>query len=66
MAQRDTADQRRVERETDVEEATAVRSNSSSASDLNADVDSILDKIDNVLKKNAEDFIKSFVQKNGQ
>lgn len=30
------------------------------------DVDSILDEIDDVLETNAEDFVKSFIQKGGQ
>lgn len=30
------------------------------------DVDSILDEIDDVLESNAEDFVKSFIQKGGQ
>jgi ubiquitin-like protein Pup len=34
--------------------------------DLSADVDSILDEIDAVLEENAEEFVKSFVQKGGQ
>ena len=33
---------------------------------LDSDVDSILDEIDSVLEENAEDFVKSFVQKGGQ
>ena len=33
---------------------------------LDADVDSILDEIDEVLEENAEDFVKGFVQKGGQ
>lgn len=33
---------------------------------LDESVDSILDEIDNVLEQNAEDFVKSFVQKGGQ
>jgi len=33
---------------------------------LDDDVDSILDEIDGVLEENAEDFVKSFVQKGGQ
>lgn len=35
-------------------------------SDLDDDVDAILDEIDEVLEVNAEDFVKSFVQKGGQ
>jgi ubiquitin-like protein Pup len=33
---------------------------------LDGDVDAILDEIDEVLESNAEDFVKSFVQKGGQ
>jgi ubiquitin-like protein Pup len=33
---------------------------------LDDDVDSILDEIDDVLEQNAEEFVRSFVQKGGQ
>ncbi len=33
---------------------------------LDHDIDDILDEIDDVLETNAEDFVKSFVQKGGQ
>jgi prokaryotic ubiquitin-like protein Pup len=33
---------------------------------LTEDVDAILDEIDDVLETNAEDFVRSFVQKGGQ
>lgn len=33
---------------------------------LAADVDAILDEIDEVLERNAEEFVKGFVQKGGQ
>ena len=33
---------------------------------LDSDVDDILDEIDDVLETNAEDFVKSYVQKGGQ
>jgi prokaryotic ubiquitin-like protein Pup len=33
---------------------------------LTDDVDSVLDEIDDVLEENAEDFVRSFVQKGGQ
>lgn len=33
---------------------------------LDDDVDAILDEIDDVLESNAEDFVKSFIQKGGQ
>ena len=33
---------------------------------IDGDVDAILDEIDEVLETNAEDFVKSFIQKGGQ
>ncbi|MCH0539451.1 ubiquitin-like protein Pup [Streptomyces sp. MUM 203J] len=33
---------------------------------LSDDVDSVLDEIDDVLESNAEEFVKSFVQKGGE
>jgi ubiquitin-like protein Pup len=33
---------------------------------LDSDVDDILDEIDDVLETNAEDFVKSFIQKGGE
>ncbi|MCY7402044.1 MAG: ubiquitin-like protein Pup [Nocardioides sp.] len=33
---------------------------------IDEDVDAILDEIDEVLESNAEDFVKSFIQKGGQ
>ncbi len=35
-------------------------------SDLPADLESVLDAIDNVLEENAEEFVRSYVQKGGQ
>ncbi len=34
--------------------------------ELDADVDSLLEEIDDVLETNAEEFVRSFVQKGGQ
>ena len=65
MAQRESADHRKVERAADVDEEAAVAVESA-PSELDSDVDSILDEIDSVLEENAEDFVKSFVQKGGQ
>ena len=39
---------------------------SAAKTELEADVDAILDEIDDLLEVNAEDFVKSFVQKGGQ
>ena len=33
---------------------------------LDADVDSLLDEIDDVLEENAEEFVRGYVQKGGQ
>ena len=35
-------------------------------SELSADLESVLDAIDNVLEENAEEFVRSYVQKGGQ
>lgn len=47
-------------------EVTAVDTNHLAKDDLDHDVDAILDEIDDLLEVNAEDFVKSFVQKGGQ
>jgi ubiquitin-like protein Pup len=47
-----------------VEEAAPTTSESGEK--LKADLDDLLDEIDEVLETNAEDFVKSYVQKGGQ
>ena len=39
---------------------------SSKAADLKEEMDDILDEIDSVLEENAEEFVKSYVQRGGQ
>ena len=39
---------------------------SESGEKLKADMDELLDEIDEVLETNAEDFVKSYIQKGGQ
>ncbi|MEM9202923.1 MAG: ubiquitin-like protein Pup [Actinomycetota bacterium] len=51
------------ERETESTEAPAA---SERAEELKADIDDLLDEIDEVLETNAEDFVKSYIQKGGQ
>jgi ubiquitin-like protein Pup len=46
-----------------VEDAPVV---SGTGDKLKADLDDLLDEIDDVLETNAEDFVKSYVQKGGQ
>ena len=47
------------------EQESSVTSTRNNA-ELDSDVDSLLDEIDEILEVNAEDFVKSFVQKGGQ
>ena len=45
---------------------TRRRPSSESGEKLKAELDDLLDEIDEVLETNAEDFVKSYVQKGGQ
>ena len=49
--------------EVEVEEAPVT---SEKGEKLKAELDDLLDEIDEVLETNAEDFVKSYVQKGGQ
>ncbi len=49
--------------ETEVEEVPAT---SETGEKLKAELDDLLDEIDDVLETNAEDFVKSYIQKGGQ
>lgn len=72
MATKDTdGGQQHTTRST--EEVEEVEQDAQAAADLKErheklsdDVDSVLDEIDDVLEENAEDFVRSFVQKGGQ
>jgi prokaryotic ubiquitin-like protein Pup len=69
MATKDTGGQRQTtrraeeEQDADVQESSEVRERQDKLAD---DVDSILDEIDEVLEENAEEFVRSYVQKGGQ
>ncbi len=69
MATNDTGGQRQAPRraeevvDTDVQETDEVRERQDKLTD---DVDAILDEIDEVLEENAEEFVRSYVQKGGQ
>ncbi len=39
---------------------------SETGAELKADIDDLLDEIDDVLETNAEEFVKNYVQKGGQ
>lgn len=49
-----------------VESSASSASASSTSKNLTAELDSLLDEIDEVLESNAEEFVKSYVQKGGQ
>ena len=52
-----------AERETEVTDAPAA---SERGEELKAELDDLLDEIDEVLETNAEDFVKSYIQKGGE
>jgi ubiquitin-like protein Pup len=71
MATRDTGGQaqkgrRDTSKDREVEEQAAESDIKDRQEKLADDVDAILDDIDEVLEANAEDFVRSFVQKGGQ
>jgi prokaryotic ubiquitin-like protein Pup len=71
MATKDTGGQQRATRSTEEIEETEPEANTSEDlkerhEKLSDDVDSVLDEIDDVLEENAEDFVRSFVQKGGE
>lgn len=57
---------RKSEADEDVVEAEGTSDVAERKEDLDHDIDDILDEIDDVLETNAEDFVKSFIQKGGQ
>jgi ubiquitin-like protein Pup len=69
MATKDTGGQRQTtrraedEQDADVQDSAEVRERQDKLTD---DVDAILDEIDEVLEENAEEFVRSYVQKGGE
>ena len=66
MVSRENAEQRKSQRRDEQDEDIASTGSVEANEELAEDVDAILDEIDGVLEENAEDFVKSFVQKGGQ
>jgi prokaryotic ubiquitin-like protein Pup len=69
MATKDTGGQRQTTRrteETEEDQAAATEEVRERHEKLSDDVDSILDEIDEVLEENAEEFVRSYVQKGGE
>ena len=48
------------------DEGAIEKENSIDSTELSSDLDDLLDEIDQVLESNAEEFVKSYVQKGGQ
>ena len=65
MAER-THKQRTTSDRTEETVEEAAPATSESGEKLKAELDDLLDEIDGVLESNAEDFVKSYVQKGGQ
>ena len=62
-------EQKQPKKASETEDATDVAPSSDVAErkeQLDEDIDAILDEIDDVLESNAEDFVKSFIQKGGE
>ena len=69
MATRDSGGQDRQSRRSEETEEVAAAETSDvqeRVGKLTDDVDALLDDIDEALEENAEDFVKSFVQKGGE
>ena len=69
MATRDTGGQQKATRtrgETDEVEASVDTEVAERHKEMTEDVDSLLDEIDEVLESNAEEFVRSYVQKGGE
>jgi ubiquitin-like protein Pup len=58
--------QRKVRRQDETEVEELPPADSAHKAEIDSDVDSLLDEIDDVLEVNAEEFVRSFVQKGGQ
>jgi prokaryotic ubiquitin-like protein Pup len=69
MATNDKGGQRQTTRrtdETEEDQAASTEEVKERHEKLSDDVDAILDEIDEVLEENAEEFVRSYVQKGGQ
>lgn len=64
MAEREQKRKPAPARET--EEVVEAPASTDTGEKLKADIDDLLDEIDEVLETNAEDFVRSYVQKGGQ
>jgi ubiquitin-like protein Pup len=69
MATKDTGGQRQAPKRTEEEQESETQGGEAvkeRQDKLTDDVDAILDEIDEVLEENAEEFVRSYVQKGGE
>jgi len=66
MAEREQIRRSGTERPADADVAEETVPATDKGERLKAELDDLLDEIDDVLETNAEDFVKSYVQKGGQ
>lgn len=60
--QKKKSDIKKIDKQEDIKAKNLV----SKADKLKAEIDSLVDKIDDVLEENAEEFLKNYVQKSGE
>ncbi len=65
MSEQEQIRKQRTERKTD-ESAAQPEVDSTKANQIKADLDDLLDEIDEVLEDNAEEFVRNYVQKGGE
>ena len=64
MSERERIQKQRSERAAETTEEVSV--DATKGDQLKADLDDLLDEIDEVLEENAEEFVRNYVQKGGQ
>ena len=66
MAEREQVRRERVDRDPESAEETVAQAVTERGERLKEELDDLLDEIDGVLESNAEEFVKSYVQKGGE
>jgi ubiquitin-like protein Pup len=66
MAEREQVRRERVEQDPESAEETVAQAVTERGERLKEELDDLLDEIDGVLESNAEEFVKSYVQKGGE
>ena len=66
MAEREQVRRERVEQDPESAEETVAQAVTERGERLKEELDDLLDEIDGVLETNAEEFVKSYVQKGGE